>query len=432
MEQVNIDRTMALEDEIDLRRYVDVLARRWKFVVGITALMVIVAAVLSFFILPPVYNATAGVIILRSRAEISFDPKFKTESQQGQDPTARRAALTGLVKSSSLAAEVIMALGDSLSVEERQASTLLDQIKVSSQGDLIEITASAGTPQKAAAIANAWAEAYISQVNELYSGVAQSPAQIKAQATAAWQTYQQAQQALEQFLGENRIAELEQQVKSKQATLADNYVTLNRLDRIIGDAQALHTRLRQGAGTSNSNALSLLLLRMNAFGVSSNLPSSEPSERLLPQQPQLQIAIGSASDAGDSINQQTQEVEAVLSNLESRRKEIQARLGTPELQQELAKLQQALEREQARARELRNNRDLAWETYNTLSRKEAEVNVASQVTDNEVKLAVRASEPERPSAPKKAQNTAVAGLLGLVVGVFGAFVLEYAAGKQQR
>lgn len=421
-----------LEDEIDLRQYVDVLMRRWKFVVGISALMVIVAAVLSFFVLPPVYDATAGVVVLRSRAEISFDPKFKTESQAGQDPAARRAALTGLVKSSALAAEVITALGDSLSVEERRVSTLLDQIKVSSQGDLIEITASAGTPQKAAAIANAWAEAYISQVNDLYSGVAQSPIQIKAQATAAWQTYQQTQQALEQFLGESRVAELEQQVKSKQATLADNYVTLNRLDRIIGDARALRDRLRQGTGTSNSNALSLLLLRMNAFGVSSNLPSSGPSELLQPQQPQLQIAIGSAADAGDNINQQAQEVEAILSNLENRRKEIQARLGTPELQQELAKLQQALERERARERELRNDRDLAWDTYNTLSRKEAEVNVASQVTDNEVRLAMRASEPERPSAPKKGQNVAVAGLLGLVIGVFGAFVLDYAANRQQR
>jgi len=98
------------------------------------------------------------------------------------------------------------------------------------------------------------------------------------------------------------------------------------------------------------------------------------------------------------------------------------------LQREILQLQEELEREQARKRELTQARDLAWETYQTLARKEAEVGVAVQVTDTEVRLAVRAFKPEEPVAPKKKLNIAIAGVLGVMVGVFGAFAMEYFEG----
>ncbi len=88
-------------------------------------------------------------------------------------------------------------------------------------------------------------------------------------------------------------------------------------------------------------------------------------------------------------------------------------------------MQEQLEREEARKRELTQDRDLAWETYRTLARKEAEVGVAVQVTNTEVRFAVTAVEPKEPVAPKKMLNIAIAGMLGLMVGVFGAFFIEF-------
>ena len=107
---------------------------------------------------------------------------------------------------------------------------------------------------------------------------------------------------------------------------------------------------------------------------------------------------------------------------------MQALIDEGTLQQEILRLQEQLEREQARKQELTSARDLAWETYDTLARKEAEVGVASQVTDTEVRFAVRAVEPKEPVAPKKKLNIAIAAVLGLMVGVFGAFVVEYLEG----
>jgi capsular polysaccharide biosynthesis protein len=83
------------------------------------------------------------------------------------------------------------------------------------------------------------------------------------------------------------------------------------------------------------------------------------------------------------------------------------------LDKEINALQAQLESEQARKKELVRARDLAWEKYNTLANKVAEVDVASAITGTEVRFAKPAFVPEEPVSPKKALNA----LLGLFAGL---------------
>ena len=114
-----------MEEEIDLREYINVIVRRWKWIAGITLVAVITAAVVSFLILPPIYEAKAGVVIVKSKSEVTFEPKYRTLTEEelgsvGIDVNARRKALEALVRSSSVALEVIDKLGSSLEPEERE------------------------------------------------------------------------------------------------------------------------------------------------------------------------------------------------------------------------------------------------------------------------------------------------------------------------
>jgi uncharacterized protein involved in exopolysaccharide biosynthesis len=143
---------------------------------------------------------------------------------------------------------------------------------------------------------------------------------------------------------------------------------------------------------------------------------------------QLQLAFDERAGLEGSAEEQVQNLDALLSILEARQEEVQSLIDEGTLQQEILQLQEQLEREQAREQELTSARDLAWETYQTLARKEAEVQVATQVTDTEVRFAVPAVEPKEPVAPKKKLNIAIAGVLGLMAGVFGAFLVEYFEG----
>ncbi|HID85973.1 MAG TPA: hypothetical protein EYP55_01170, partial [Anaerolineae bacterium] len=343
---------------------------------------------------------------------------------------ARRQALEALVKSSSVAAEVVAKLGSMLEPEERDVSALLGMVETESNGDLIGIKVRGKDPGKITAIANAWGKAYERYVNELYGGRLQPLGSIQAQVAEARESYQEAEETLAKFLGDNQIDALSREIAAKKDTLADYYATKRQLDRFIADAKALREQLRGGTHSSQAaarNSLSLLILKANASNVSSALPM-QPSA--LPMQPsalpmQLQLSLGQIPSGDEERTQLMQEVEILIANLEARRAGVQQFIDETPLQQEILQLEEQLEREQARQRELTQARDLAWETYQTLARKEAEVQVASQVQDTEVRFAVPAVEPERPVAPKKMMNIAIAGVLGLMVGVFGAFFIEF-------
>ncbi len=461
-----------MEDEIDLREYVAIIIRYWKWIVGAALVAAVTAGVVSF-LLPPTYEATAGVLVIPSKSEVSFEPKFKTLSgedlAQGRvfDVNSRRKALEALAKSTSVAAQVIAQLQTMLEPEEQEVLTLLETVDVESTGDLIEIKVRADSPAKAATIANAWGKAYESYVNDMYGGVVESTTNIQAQLTTAKAEYDAAEAALQGFIGDNRIAELQreigakearikavkdaqteagtslysQQLQTKQATLGDYYAATRRLEQLLADAEALREQLHT-RGTSSSavmaDGLALMLLRAGAFAAHAGLPV------------QLQISMEQMAGREDDKDQQLEDVDSLIAVLKKQREQAQAAINRLSLEilnsktyplsppaddpateliqnytQEVLKLKEELEVEVARQRELTRQRDLTWDTYTTLARKAAEIGVASQVKDTEVRFAVSAVEPEKPVSPKKKQNVALAGALGLFIGVFGAFAVNY-------
>ncbi len=99
----------------------------------------------------------------------------------------------------------------------RIESELISPEGTRSEGDLIRITARADSPEKAAAIANAWAEAYVQQTNLLYGQVPTDlVASVQSELTSAQAAYAQAQSNLEAFIAENQLSQLDRQITEKQ------------------------------------------------------------------------------------------------------------------------------------------------------------------------------------------------------------------------
>jgi uncharacterized protein involved in exopolysaccharide biosynthesis len=411
-----------MEDEIDLRQYIDVLRRRWKLIAGVTVVAVIAAAVVSL-LLPPVYEAKAGVVVVKSRSELTFEPRYQTleEDLQREDIQARRQALLALVKSSSVAAEVIAKVGNALEPEEREVTALLKKVEAGSDGDLINIKVKGRDRGVIVAVANAWGEAFETYVNELYGTMPQSLGSVQAQREEAWEAYQEAQEALVAFRGDNQIDYLTREIQAIQGTLSDYYVVKRQLDRLMANAEALREQLRRGGSVSGvADALPVLLLRANAFTL---LPGDLPAE--------LQLSLEQATGSEVGREEQAEELDTLIAVLQARRDEVQALIDEGSLQREVLLLQEQLEQEEARQWNLDEARNLARETYQTLARKEDEARIATGVRDTEVRFAVPAVEPREPVSPKKRLNVAVAGALGLMVGVFGVFFIEFMEGEER-
>ena len=403
---------------VELRAYLDVI-RRWLWLIALGAFLAGAAALTVSFLTPPTYQAEAAVAVMRSKAEISFEPRFKTVSEAElarnlMNIQDRLKALKALVKNTAIASQVIEELGPMLSPEERRAETLLKMVETKMDGDLIKIVVEADSSEKAAAIANAWARAYEEYVNRLYGENSPTPEDLQSQVDEARQSYQEAEEALSKFLGNNQIDALSREIASKKNTLADYYAAKRELDRLIADAKALRDQLREGTTSSTMrDSLSLLLIKANA----STLSSGQPAD--------LQFSFGQLGGFAEDPAQQLSELETLIANLEARRDEVQNLIDDPLLQREILRLEEQLERERARQRQLTSARDLAWETYQTLANKAAEVEVASQVKETEVRFAMPAVKPEKPIKPRKKLNTLLASVVGGMLAVGVAFLIEY-------
>ncbi|MCO5214525.1 MAG: hypothetical protein M9936_32925, partial [Caldilinea sp.] len=176
------------------------------------------------------YEAGANVAIVRTQTDVNFDDRFTTssDSNRTQDVTSRRAALVGLAKSGTIAEAVIADLGDQLDERQRDPARLLRRIDASlstqngrtGQSDLIEITASADSPEVAAAIANSWAKHYVQEVNRIYGQVPdEMMASVEQELSQAQTKYGEAQSNLEGFLATTPLNTLRRQATETQESI---------------------------------------------------------------------------------------------------------------------------------------------------------------------------------------------------------------------
>jgi len=149
-----------LEQELDLRALLQVLAGGWKIILAITVLAVLISALLTFYYLTPNYQASSTVMVVQER---------DTPEQIYDDVrTSRQLVETyqRLISSMTIMDEVIEILNLDYSFNK-----LEDMVEVNQKGEteIIEISATHQEPQKAARISNQVAEVFQNKVGDFYN-----------------------------------------------------------------------------------------------------------------------------------------------------------------------------------------------------------------------------------------------------------------------
>ncbi|OQA09700.1 MAG: Capsular polysaccharide type 8 biosynthesis protein cap8A [Firmicutes bacterium ADurb.Bin373] len=158
------------EQEIDLRVYIQILKKRRAFIGGITLLAVLASAIVSFFILQPVYEART-VLLVSQPAE-----KLQTTSQGNSPdsiinnlsriPVPTMNTYIGQLKSDALMLRVIEHMG--LAEYGYTPRGLNGQVKVTNDKDsyLLDIAVNNKDPQLARDIANTLSQEFIASITE--------------------------------------------------------------------------------------------------------------------------------------------------------------------------------------------------------------------------------------------------------------------------
>ncbi|RIK38581.1 MAG: hypothetical protein DCC55_20725 [Chloroflexi bacterium] len=351
----------------------------------------------------------------------------------------------GLVATGGIANEVIAEVGALLSEEERDPSYLIEQIEAvpgpvtgaRTDSDLIRILATADSPEKAAAIANAWANAYVRQVNTVYGQVPNAVLNsIQAELAVAEQAYLEAQSQLEAFLAENQLKDLNslltvlQQRVDQEVILVQSYLTeWQYTNEQLATARSLRTQLEQGGdGAVRSTMAALQTLKITAYG---KPPATLQLElRDLPEV-SLEAMVADVDGLIASLEEKLVDLDREITARSDGLRPEDSAAGTPTnafapTYKEIRQLQARIEAESARKNQLEQQRNLNWEAYKALSNKIAELSLTRAASSSEVRFAAPAVPPAEPvKGIGLVVGTGIAAFVGLFLAMLSAFLSNY-------
>ncbi len=218
------------EIKIDIGKYVEILVRQWVWILVCALALGVIAGTISFAInrIKPSYESTALVASSKTIADVNFGGAITSQSETDlassaaagaqylYDRKARLQSYVTLVRNGNVAEEVLKQVGGNLRPEERNSASLLKIVSgaLVPNTDSIQISATYADPVIAADIANAWAQAYVQLINNLYGDASAgiSAAAIQSQISQNKVTYDGAQKVLADFEIQNKSAEYKRQI----------------------------------------------------------------------------------------------------------------------------------------------------------------------------------------------------------------------------
>lgn len=422
-----------MEEEISLRQLLETLWKGKTIIIGITLVAVLTAGIISFYLLPPVYQATA--VLMPNQQFLTSDQQSDQQNEQQQagledlmdtlwkPPRLNLQTHATQIKTPELARAVINKLGLGETYTVRQ---FLDKIEVVIPKDtsLLEVRVKDSDPRLAAEIANVLTQEYVAFLTQKTTErMALSVEFIEQQLEAQQQQLTSALQELQGFLEkQGGPRELEAELEAKLSLLTELKAQLTRLDiDIAARRAAIATAQERLAGLSpvlvvkKSLADDTLLHQVVAAETEASALETAglelQSEELNPTYLALE----------ENLNLLLQE----LAQLESSRTETQRAIT--DIQKELEFLQVELASRQVEQEQLQQQVEIYKHNVELFNAKYAETMTAQSLQAGEAAVMVvsSAQEPQTPVGPRKMLNVALAGVLGLMVGVFAAFFKEY-------
>ncbi len=407
-----------MDDEIDLRAYLEVLWRGRFAIVTVTLGGVLLAFLVSRFLLTRVYEASV-LLVVEAKAALP-------SNEMPQLPQLVAAALMPLDARGYQEIVQSPAFQDLVDRRGQELFGVRDNYSVSArvvpQTALVELSAEASRPEWAARLANEAALLLLQEADRLNrSRLERALALLEGQIAQARADLDMALQALQEFtLRGPNVDERQNELNAKLSLLAEYQKRLTQLDVLLTtETTKLGELQAQLAGEppllTLKKALSPEATALGQAIRGLGLSIGEPVMSLDDEQPNPVYV---------DLRSRLAVQEVTVAGLRAEREQVSA--AVERLSQEVQRLSSDLVTLQAQRRELTWQVDTARRTYETaVTQYEVQKAVlAARFGESALTLVRDAPVPRSPSRPRTALNMAVAGLLGLMLSVFGVFVAE--------
>ncbi len=426
---------------MNLSQFLRVLLARWKAMI-FTLLGTVLVTLTVSLLLPKQYTATTSLVIDFKGMDPVLGVMLPAQLMPGY-----MATQVDIIQSHKVAADVVrtLKLADNATAREQWqeatdgkgtpqdwlADVLLKKldVKPSRESNVVEISYTGTDPEFAAAIANAFATAYVRTNLELRVDPARQTAtffdeqikilrsnleqvQAKLNSTQREKGYSSADERLD--VESARLAELSSQYTAAQAQAAD----------ATSRARQLADFLARGTDPAS---LPDVLANALVQNLKSQLASSEARLEQISSQ----------------LGANHPEVQRLKADIQQQRAKLKAEIATASTaisnsariaERREAELRQALADQKARLMRLNQGRDemavlmkeveSAQRAYDTAAARFAQTNLESQTSQTNISVLTRAIPPVDVSFPRVGLNLVLAVLLGAILGVAMALMLE--------
>jgi len=415
-------------------QFIRVIRARLWLVIGV-ALSIIVLTVLVSWWLPKTYQSTATVMVDARPDPVSV-AGFST-----LPPAAYLATQVDIIKSPAVALRVVRALQLNESADLRKKwetdakgrgdylAWVADMIgkglrvRPSRESNVIEIAYEGGDPRFSAALANAFARAYIESTVQLRVDPARRYADFfEERARLARDKLEAAQTKLTQAQKEKGIVVTEERLDVETARLNDLGTQITGLRMLKAE-----TGSRSSVAQANPDRVTDVLSNPVVSAIKTELARVEArleelSSRFGDAHPQVMETRANLASLNQRLRNETSKVttSVALSNRVSTEREAQAladyevqRLRVLKMKEDRGELQ-VMEREVESAQRI----------YESIQARLSQTNLESSANQSSISLLSAATEPISHSSPKMLLNALVAMTIGTFLGVMSALGIE--------
>ena len=402
------------EFEIDLREYLNILLK-WKWLIAaITILAVITSGLMSFFVLPPVYKTKAMLLVRQASDNRTYsrqDDISNLEDVVNTVSSISRMTIQSYVNQVENE-NVLNRVIDKLKLDKDlyNAQSLANMIQVSAIPDtnFIELAVTNSDPYLAAKIANTLSEEYVQHVTQtIQIQMNQSVTFLNELIEEEKKSLEKSSNEFKEFQSQARNTDfLQSKMESVTQNLSDYRSKFFGLQVNISSLQVA-VNLLQSQLQETEEVLVYEELAPTAENETNVVQIKQPN-------PEYNILVAKLQDKQVQLSEKEAEISSVDETLNS-------------LTKELANLQAEFAEKSGRKSYLERELARHEQTYAVLSEKLTQSKIAQSVDigQNTLQVMTPAGTPVNPIKPNKKLNIAIAFVLGVMISVFLAFILEF-------
>jgi chain length determinant protein EpsF len=418
-----------------LQQFLLILRARKKVIFRILALVVVTALAISL-LLPKTYKASVSVVV-----DVKSPDPLMGAMLPAQLLPGYMATQVDIINSDRVAQKVVTLLKMDQSPEIQQQwrentggrgsltvwlGELLGKkldVRPSRESNVVEIGFKGSEPAFAASVANAFAEAYIDTNLELKVEPAKQYAQwFNKRVQSLRQNLETAQHKLSDYQQEHGIVATDDRLDMEIARLSDLNTQL-----AVAQSQRVDTSSRQSQAGSSAESMPEVLQNP----LIANLKADVARQEALVGQ----IASRLGENHPDYINAEAQ-LKMMQQHVSQEIQRVVRSIGTVGRVNVVREsdLQAAVEAQKTRILDLRAQRDQiavlqrdvesAQSAYDLVTQRLAQANLESQSQQTNIAVLTKATPPLKPSSPNILLNTLIAIVLGTLLGVGIALLME--------